>query len=984
MKKITVYIGFVLLVTSLTVAAQEQTGLNEGWMFSKAAENKWYKASVPGMIHTDLLANSLIEDPYFGNNEEKLQWIGASDWVYKRAFDVPSGYLSKKNIEIVFDGLDTYADVFLNGIQIISAKNMFRQWRSQVKKLLKPTNNQLYIIFHSAERIADSLTANAKIYIPNHPRAYVRKAPFQFGWDWGPKFVTCGIWKEVRLEAYDRVPQEPAFVNHRKVELVREKDSIGESFYFKLDGTPVYMKGANWIPNDVFLPGVKKEDYEKLIKAAKEANMNMLRVWGGGVYEDDIFYNLCDKYGINVWQDFMFGTMVPGDEDFFDNVREEVKYQVKRLRHHPCIVLWCGNNEMEEGWYKWDWQRKFNLHGSDSAAVWSYYKRLFIDSLPVWIKKYDGTRPYISSSPEHGLAKIDFFKQADAHYWGVWWEGKDIESYGETAGRFMSEYGMQAMPDYATVKSFTKPEDRYLFSDVIKNHQKADEGFEKMNFYLHKYFIDSNVVKTLPMRQYVYITNVLQYYTLKNAVALQMRNYPVNMGTLVWQMNDAWPVCSWSIIDYRKNPKGGWYALKNVYNANKPEPDSLRPVQYMLTKPAFKIVLKDNEVFISTNRDAKYVFVYTDKGPLTFSDNYFDLKAGENKSIRVENPGEPISVDDLKVMSLYDIQKAAAIKPVVVTDPVVYDSDDPAIWINPKDTSKSLIIGTDKETGGGIYAFDLSGKIVARDTGLLRPNNVDVAYGLDINDKKVDIAVFTERNAHKIRIYQLPELKPIDNGGIDVFAGETKKVFREGMGIALYKNKEGRTYAIVGRKNGPDGTYLWQYELKGNRSGHITAKVVRKFGRYSGKKEIESIAVDAELGFVYYSDEQVGVRKYYADPEKGNEELALFATSGYPEDHEGISIYKTSGNTGYILVSNQGDNSFMVYPREGAGNSPNEHPLIAKVRVSTRSSDGSEVTHLGLGSKFPKGLFTAMSEGKVFHYYDWRDFQKEIDRQQRK
>jgi beta-mannosidase len=326
----------------------------------------------------------------------------------------------------------------------------------------------LLIRFFSAKNKVDSI-AQSKLpsVLPDNPRVYARKAQYHFGWDWGPTFITCGIWKKVYLEACDKTPEEQPFFNSRKVELVQEHDEIGKSFYFKIDGKPVYMKGANYIPSDMFLPRLTREDYRKILLSAKNANMNMLRVWGGGVYEDDAFYDLCDQLGIYVWQDFMFaGGMVPGDKHFFENVKEEVKYQIKRLRHHPCIVLWCGNNEVDEAWNNWGWQNQFNLHDEDSAKIWKDYKRLFIDSLPVWVKQWDGTRPYVSTSPLHGWGRKESFTEGDSHYWGVWWGLQDIEVFENKTGRFVSEYGMQAMPDYPTVLSFSEPQDRYLFSDV--------------------------------------------------------------------------------------------------------------------------------------------------------------------------------------------------------------------------------------------------------------------------------------------------------------------------------------------------------------------------------------------------------------------------------------------------------------------------------------------------------------------------------------
>lgn len=324
-------------------------------------------------------------------------------------------------------------------------------------------------------------------------------------------------------------------------------------------------------------------------------------------------------------------------------------------------------------------------------------------------------------------------------------------------------------------------------------------------------------------------------------------------------------------------------------------------------------------------------------------------------------------------------QQVKGLKPTVVTEPAKHDTDDPAIWINPTDPMKSLILGTDKDTHGALYVYDLDGKIVHDKVikNLRRPNNVDVAYGLKLGGKQVDIAIVTEREANKIRIFSLPDMKAIDNGGIEVFAGETQ---RDPMGISIYtRSSDSTLYAIVGRKTGPKEGYLWQYKLVDNGAGAVKAEVVRKFGKYSGKKEIESIAVDNELGFVYYSDEQVGVRKYFADPDSSSTELALIKADGYAEDNEGISIYKTGPNSGYLLVSDQGAHQFRIYPRNGDPGNPNQYTLLKTVPVQAMQSDGSEATSVAFGDKYPKGFFVAMSEGKVFHIYRWEEMGKGLE-----
>ncbi|HMT96528.1 MAG TPA: glycoside hydrolase family 2 TIM barrel-domain containing protein [Ferruginibacter sp.] len=660
MKKI---LGLIILVFAAFIFVSGQVhkqNINKGWKFYYTQKNKWFPATVPGTIHTDLLKNKLIVDPYYRDNEKKLQWIDKENWDYKTSFTVTNKVLNQKNIELVFDGLDTYADVYLNGKKLLSADNMFRQWRVDVKNTIK-SQNELHIRFYSAKNITDSI-AKSKLpfVVPDNPRVYARKAQYHFGWDWGPTYITCGIWKNIFIEAYNEPQKEKPFVNPRKVELIQEPDSIGRTFYFKIDGKPVYMKGANYIPSEMFLPRLKKEDYRKIILAAKDANMNMLRIWGGGIYEDDAFYDLCDEYGIMVWQDFMFaGGMVPGDEHFFNNVKEEVKYQIKRLRHHPCIVIWCGNNEVDEAWNNWGWQNQFNLHGEDSVKMWNDYKRLFRDSIAAWVKEYDGTRPYTSTSPLNGWGRANSITEGDSHYWGVWWGLQDIEMFENKTGRFVSEYGMQAMPNYNTTLSVTQPGDRFLFSDVLKAHQKHPTGYQNIQSYLHRYFLDSSAVKKLSLENYTYLTQCFQYYTLKNIIAIHRSKYPVNMGTLLWQLNDCWPVCSWSITDYSRQPKAAWYAVKEAYRDDVlPQRDSIRPINLKLQKPEFNLkYIGEGNYIIESNVDAKYVYLYLEKGFLNINDNYFDLKAGEKKKIYLKDryfSSNEIPV--IKIKSLYDIR----------------------------------------------------------------------------------------------------------------------------------------------------------------------------------------------------------------------------------------------------------------------------------------------------------------------------------------
>lgn len=642
-------------------AAQQHIQLlHKSWQFAEQGSSQWRPASVPGTVHTDLMKQQVIPDPYYRSNEKAVQWVADKNWVYKTQFTSSAAQRNLQHTDLVFDGLDTYADVYLNGQLLLQANNMFRQWRIPVKHLLK-ASNELRIVFHSAKKqVAAFAKADSPLVIPaENPRVYARKAQYHFGWDWGPTFVTAGIWKNVYLDSYNQPAAEKPFHNPRQIELVQEPDSIGTSFYFKIDGQPVYMKGANYIPSDMFLPRLTKNDYRQILMSAKNANMNMLRIWGGGVYETEDFFDLCDSLDIYVWQDFMFaGGMVPLDDAFFLNVKEEVIQQVKRLRHHKSIIVWCGNNEVEEAWHNWGWQKQFNLHGEDSAKVWHAYKRLFKDSIPAWLQQYDGTRPYVSTSPMHGWGRAASITEGDSHYWGIWWGMQEIEMFEKKTGRFVSEYGMMAMPNMNTTASVTLPQDRYLYSEALKTHQKHPTGFQNMNGYLHQYFMDSARIKHLSLEQYTYLTQCLQYYAFKNSIAIHRSKYPVNMGTLLWQLNDCWPVASWAITDYSRQPKAAWYAVKEAYRDDVlPQRDAVRPKALQLSKPNFTLQWKNAEtLLIQSHVPAKYVYLHVPGSNLQLSDNYFDLQPGETKVISIK--GLPVSQRKaLRIWSLYDVVK---------------------------------------------------------------------------------------------------------------------------------------------------------------------------------------------------------------------------------------------------------------------------------------------------------------------------------------
>ena len=625
---------------------------SENWTFNKQNETKKHKATIPGTVHTDLFQNQLIPDPFFGNNEKQLQWIENENWEYETHFTLSESELKNQNIDLEFEGLDTYATVYLNGKVVLEADNMFRKWNISAKSHLKIGTNHLKVVFHSAVQKGKEEAKKLSYTLPEKERVFVRKAQYQFGWDWGPRFVTAGIWKNVKLKFWNsakienikysqielndekaileftteiyvskvktiqlkineksqtfnlkkgknkikmqyeitnpklwwcnglgdanlypftiEIQQKKQFLDAKKlniglrtIELIQEKDQVGKSFYFKLNGKSVFMKGANVVPPDSFLPRVSDSTYFSLVENAKKANMNMLRVWGGGVYFDDAFYEACDAKGILVWQDFMFAcSMYPGDEEFVENVKQEVIDNVNRLQNHPSIAIWCGNNENDEGWHNWGWQKQFNYSKADSTQIWNDYKKVFHEMIP---KTLDSLLPkekniYWSSSPSIGWGRKESLLQGDSHYWGVWWGKEPFEIYEKKVGRFMSEYGFQGMPNLETLQKVMNQEDLNFTSEAFKNHQKHPTGFETINEYMER-----DYVVPKDFEDYAYISQLLQARGMKIAIEAHRRAKPYCMGTLYWQFNDCWPVTSWSSLDYYGNWKAFHYQAKRSF-----------------------------------------------------------------------------------------------------------------------------------------------------------------------------------------------------------------------------------------------------------------------------------------------------------------------------------------------------------------------------------------------------------------------------------
>jgi beta-mannosidase len=638
--------------------------LKENWEFRQVGDSLWHKAMVPGNVFSDLLDNELIEDPLIGDHENKVQWVSGETWEYRTSFSLEQSILSRNHLELNFEGLDTYASVYLNDSLILKANNAFRHWNIDVKPILK-LQNTMRIIFEPTSNFEEAQKAKLSYELPEGNRVFTRKAQFQYGWDWAPKLNTTGIWRSIEIEAWDDFKIEDMYVKQlelnddkahlildlsergpintdyqfnvyvndslylefknpnplmpvwipltienpklwwphnlgkpylydikvalkdgrrvldtltvkkglRTIDLVTEKDSLGESFYFKVNGKPIYAKGANYIPQHSFQNEVKDGDYNRLLTDVVDANMNMLRVWGGGIYEDDLFYELCDAKGILVWQDFIFAcAMYPGDNSFLSNVAVEAEQQVRRLRNHASLALWCGNNENSEGWHRWGWQA--NRSDEEKDQIWNNYLKVFDSILPNTVRQLTDVA-YWESSPKYGRGNPKYKTEGDAHDWWVWHDGYPFEHYENHVPRFMSEFGFQSLPSYETVRYINQNDSLFIDSDDFKNHQKHRIGFQRIEEYMERDVPIPNSPK-----DYIYMSQLVQAYGITKGIEAHRRAKPYNMGTLYWQLNDCWPSVSWSSIDFFGNWKALHYKAKrsfeNVLVSSKVDNDSLQ------------------------------------------------------------------------------------------------------------------------------------------------------------------------------------------------------------------------------------------------------------------------------------------------------------------------------------------------------------------------------------------------------------------------
>lgn len=684
MKKILSILSVCLFVGTVAFSQTPRIPLESGWEFheyngSKPQLAQWRAATVPGLVHTDLLEHKLIPDPFYRDNEAKVQWVSDLEWEYRKAISADQNLLKHKHIDLVFEGLNTVADVSLNGKLVLHADNMFREWRVDIRSYLKQGNNTLAIVFHnvkpelarrdkahSEEREGADTSAVAKIFDAGN-KSYLRKAAYEGGWDWGPNMITCGIWRPLYLQCWEDeritdlgiqqrdISTQAAHINvdvrvlstvtadaslkveyaqggqtksfsypvtlhtgineisypidianpklwypngygkqdmyhfkatlltggHaadvvstrsglRSVRLNRDRDSLGRKFEFIVNGIPVFAKGANIIPFDHFPTRMTAKRYRRFLQTAADAHMNMMRLWGGGYYETQEFYDMCDELGIMVWQDFMFANATP---PLFlkEDIAKEIDYQVRRLRNHASIAVWCGNNEIsiflenpEPEFIPDAFKAMFaKLAATRTAKTYTNYLEIFGYFVPGIVNRITPEIPYTSSSPTSDFERQSpNFISGDRHNYNVWWNNKSIEEQANYKDRFVSETGIQGFPDMATIDAFTEPGDRSAASSIMNAHQK--NAMVSGNIVIGK-IIKTEYKDPADFPTFDYLAQLVQGESLKIYSESMRRRRPFSMGFMYWQLNDSWPVISWATMDYFGRPKAGMYMAKHFF-----------------------------------------------------------------------------------------------------------------------------------------------------------------------------------------------------------------------------------------------------------------------------------------------------------------------------------------------------------------------------------------------------------------------------------
>ncbi|HRI01264.1 MAG TPA: hypothetical protein PK006_09460 [Saprospiraceae bacterium] len=655
---------FLLLFIGMTALHSQE--LNQ-WQFKSSSDTIWRSFHFPGNCFTALLDQGMIDHPFWGTNETKLQWVGLKDWEFKAIYTADLSVMNSNHIELVLDRIDTYADIYWNGNLLASTENAFRTYTLDIKKYMLEGKNELYIYIHSADKISADRYSKLKTKLPGEQRVTTRKPQYHFGWDFGPKLISSGLNGTIHVVSYSSLRLDETFIatknitgrnaelelfclvqsdqqqdvsfdlflNQQKfsfvssvkkgrnelklpfaftdaklwwpngsgdpylyhsqlelktegiiqakktwktgirtIELVHEADSFGKSFYFKVNGVSIFAKGANYIPHHIFQtysPNDSTISY--LINDAKICHFNMLRVWGGGNYESDRFYQLCDEAGIMIWQDFMFACgMYPGSQSFLTEIAKESEDQVLRLSKHACIALWCGNNENNEGWHRWGWQ--LTLLPKARKRLWRDYEEVFHKILPLTVQHYSNSNSYWASSPLYGRGDSKFKTEGDAHDWGVWHDEMPFSSFKERIPRFMSEAGFQSLPQWSTIQSIASENEMDLQSEALLSHQKHPRGNKLIQTYIERDFPKAKGFKSL-----IYLNQLTQAEGIGMAIQAHRTSKPYCMGTLYWQYNDCWPGISWSSRDFYGTWKALQYYTRRLY----------KPTQYFLE-------LKENAV----------------------------------------------------------------------------------------------------------------------------------------------------------------------------------------------------------------------------------------------------------------------------------------------------------------------------------------------------------------------------------------------------
>jgi beta-mannosidase len=636
----------------------QNRSLDGEWQFRREG-GEWRPGAVPGGVYTDLLNADVIPDPFVEDDELVVQWVGESDWTYRRTVDIDERLLDHDRVVLQCDGLDTVATVSVNGQKVGESVNMHVGHEFDVSDALEAGENEVTVAFRSPVEYGQERAAEYPYEVPciRYPvdqpgRPFVRKAQCHYGWDWGPCLPTMGIYRDISIVAYSEprvrytkteqdhsgagidltvragvdapsagtydltvevadtvttetvdldageqevdvsVPvdeesvelwwpngygDQPLYdldvtvsdgdgrtcdtesdrVGFREVELVVEPDEVGTSFYFEVNGEPVYAKGANTIPTAPLYGGVTDERYEHLIRSAADANMNMLRVWGGGYYEEETFYDRCDEYGLLVWQDFMFScSLHPANEAFLDTVEAEVRYQVRRLANHPSIAVWCANNENEEAAQNWFVEHDHHEDHLDDYAA------LYEETVGPACREEDPSRTYWPGSPSSGPDELEpyVFETGDIHYWDVWHQGQPFEDYLTTNPRFVSEFGYQSFPSTDSLRTVLDEADFNPTSPMMEHHQRNPGGNTTILRRMADYFRFP-----FDFDDFVYLSQLLQAEAMSTAIEHWRRRKPTTMGALYWQLNDLWPVASWSSIEYDGKWKAQQYAARRQF-----------------------------------------------------------------------------------------------------------------------------------------------------------------------------------------------------------------------------------------------------------------------------------------------------------------------------------------------------------------------------------------------------------------------------------